>query len=64
MKENHVKKNKLQQLFCKHHYINYRNIYGDEINWSGGKRTIYKCIKCGKKKWIEEYILHGEITYL
>lgn len=54
----------IQRILCNHHYINYRNIHGDEINWSGGKRTIYRCIKCGNWKFIDDYIIHGEILYL
>lgn len=33
---------------CEHEYEFVRNIYGDEINWCGGYRSIWKCKKCGK----------------
>ena len=34
-----------------------RNIYGDEINYSGGMRSIYRC-HCGKVKFAES--LHDD----
>lgn len=30
-----------------HNYRFTRNIYGDEIIWSGGKRSIWRCRHCG-----------------
>lgn len=36
-----------------------RNIYGDEINWCGGARSIYRCFGCGKEKWCPG--LHGSM---
>ena len=33
---------------CEHEYVFVRNIYGDEINQHNGKRSIWKCTKCGK----------------
>ena len=38
----------LKRLFCEHHYEWMRNIYGDEINLSGGKRSLWGCTKCDK----------------
>jgi hypothetical protein len=35
-----------------------RNIYGDEINSTGGKRSLWKCSKCGAYKLRPE--LHTE----
>ena len=39
----------LKRFTCKHTNQTFvRNIYGDEINWAGGKRSIWKCNDCGK----------------
>ena len=38
----------IKQLLCNHEYEFVRNIYGDEINHLGGKRSEYRCKKCGK----------------
>ena len=40
--------NWLKRFFCAHRYEWMRNIYGDEINLSGGKRSLWGCIECGK----------------
>ncbi len=40
--------NWLRRLFCAHRYEWMRNIYGDEINLSGGKRSLWGCAECGK----------------
>lgn len=33
---------------CKHYDIKWeRNIYGDEINYSGGNRSLWRCQDCG-----------------
>jgi hypothetical protein len=38
-----------KKLLCRHKNKKFvRNIYGDEINWSGGKRSIWKCADCGE----------------
>lgn len=37
-----------KRLFCWHrHRVWVRNIHGDEILLSGGKRAIWKCKRCG-----------------
>ena len=46
----------LKKIFCKHDYHFYRNIYGDEIIYCGYKRSIWKCSKCGKKKYKDELL--------
>ena len=46
----------VKQLFCKHNYLPYANIYGDFIHWMDGDRTVLLCPKCGKRKYIKEYI--------
>ena len=40
-------------LFCRHEYEFYENIYGDQINQAGGKRSLWRCRKCGwmKTRW-------------
>ena len=38
---------------CEHEYEFVRNIYGDEINYRGGYRSIWKCKKCGKIEYRE-----------
>lgn len=44
-----------KQWKCNHNFLYHRNIYGDEINYSGGCRTIYKCDKCDKFKYDREF---------
>ena len=46
--------NLFKRLFCKHKYEFVRNIHGDEINWRGGKRSIWKCKKCGRTQYRNE----------
>ena len=41
----------IKSLFCKHDYKFVCNIYGDEINCLAGKRSLWKCEKCGKYKY-------------
>lgn len=38
--------NWLRRLFCAHRYEWMRNIYGDEINLAGGRRS--RCLDCGR----------------
>lgn len=38
----------IKRLFCKHEYEFVRNIYGDEINMVNGRRSWWRCKKCGK----------------
>jgi len=38
----------LRRLLCEHRYYWWRNIYGDEINTCGGKRSLWVCYKCDK----------------
>lgn len=38
----------IKRLFCPHEYVWVRNIYGDEINAAGGRRSWWRCEKCGK----------------
>lgn len=45
----------LRRLFCSHTSQSHRrNIYGDEINLLGGKRSIWKCDACGALKLRDE----------
>jgi hypothetical protein len=38
----------LRRLFCAHRFEFVRNIYGDQINSWGGKRSLWQCAHCGK----------------
>ncbi len=38
----------LRRLFCKHDYEWASNVYGEEINMMGGKRSWWRCKRCGK----------------
>ena len=40
--------NLFKKLYCEHKYEFVRNIHGDEINHRDGKRSVWKCTKCGK----------------
>ena len=46
--------------YCKHEYEWERNIYGDEINIVSGKRSWWRCRKCGKHKAMPELRLDLE----
>ena len=37
----------IKRITCKHDLVWDRNIYGDEINAMNGKRSWWKCTKCG-----------------
>jgi hypothetical protein len=38
----------IRRLFCQHREFDFvRNIYGDEINHCGGKRSLWRCKGCG-----------------
>lgn len=43
----------IQRFCCAHEYVFVQNIYGDEINRRGGYRSLWQCIKCGKKIYKE-----------
>lgn len=45
--------NWIKRLFCAHRYEWLRNIYGDEINLSGGARSLWRCAECGKFQALE-----------
>lgn len=36
----------VRRLLCRHHFKWLRNLYGDEINYCGGKRSLWECVKC------------------
>lgn len=39
----------LKTLFCTHENLSHvRNIYGDQVNYSGGYRSVWECDKCHK----------------
>jgi hypothetical protein len=33
-----------------HWLVHVRNIHGDEINYRGGKRSVWRCANCGAMK--------------
>lgn len=47
-----------RNLFCRHEWRFIRNVYGDEIIYSGYKRSIWRCYKCQKHTYKDE--LHKE----
>ena len=49
----------LKRLFCKHDFCWERNLYGDQINYSGGARSIWVCAKCGKVEFRSELHFEG-----
>ena len=48
------------RLLCRHEWVWVRNIHGDEINAAGGKRSWWRCRKCGKFKLRPELYYEGE----
>jgi hypothetical protein len=46
----------LKQLFCTHHFVFLRNVYGDERLLNGGKCSDWKCTKCGKLTYQEDLV--------
>lgn len=44
-----------KNLFCKHDYKPWANVYGDLIN-DVNARTVMQCTKCGKRVFKKEYI--------
>lgn len=53
----------LKRLFCAHRYEWMRNIYGDEINLSGGKRSLWGCAECGKVQARDELHDDGDLLH-
>lgn len=40
----------LKTLFCRHvDLFHVRNIYGDQVNYSGGYRSVWECYRCHKQ---------------
>ena len=46
----------IKQLFCKHEYIVLANIDEELQGYFKGCATILGCRKCGKRKYIKEYV--------
>ncbi len=46
---------KSEQLFCSHDYQLFANVYGDLVH-DLNARTVLICKKCGKRKYIKNYI--------
>jgi hypothetical protein len=39
----------INRIFCRHTKLLFvRNLYGDQINYSGGFRSTWECAECGK----------------
>lgn len=51
----------IQKIGCDHEYKWVRNIYGDEINLTDGKRSIWKCFKCDKIQYRDELKPEGKL---
>lgn len=49
-----------EKMKCQHDLMFIKNIFGDEIIWSGYKRSIWKCTKCGKNKWNDKLYYTNE----
>lgn len=52
----------LKRLACKHEWRFVRNIYGDEINMAGGRRSWWRCPKCGACQCRDELYKGPEAT--
>jgi hypothetical protein len=48
------------KFFCEHDMQWVRNIYGDEINYTNGKRSMWKCNKCDKTEYRRGLIKNGQ----
>lgn len=46
---------RIKRLFCKHEYLPYANVFGDHINYMNC-RTVLLCPKCGKRKYVGDFI--------
>ena len=53
----------LQNYCCDHDWKFVANIYGDQINYCGGKRSIWKCKKCGKIKYRDDLYYDENQSY-
>jgi len=49
----------LRQLFCKHSFQFDRNLYGDQIQYAGGARSVWVCTKCDKVEFRSELHFEG-----
>lgn len=46
---------KFRRILCRHRNLVFvRNIYGDEINWCGGYRSVWQCCDCGRFVWSDK----------
>ena len=50
----------IKSWFCKHEYKHIRNIYGNQINYCGGHRSLWECKKCHKLQY-RDYLFTEEI---
>lgn len=51
---------RIHQFACRHVFKWLRNIYDGEIIHHNGKRSIWRCDKCGKLQWRDQ--LHKKPT--
>lgn len=45
----------LKRILCSHEWEFERNIYGDEINATNGRRSWWRCPKCGARSLDSNY---------
>ena len=38
----------IRSLLCRHHWMPWANLYGDQIRDWGWKRSVWRCSKCGR----------------
>ena len=44
----------IKEFNCDHNYVFDHNLYGDQINFHNGSRSVWKCNKCGKLQYRDE----------
>lgn len=45
---------RVKAMFCKHKWIYYRSVFGDEINYANGKRVQECCLKCDSLRYVDK----------
>lgn len=48
-----------KRLRCKHQFMHWRNIYGDEILECGGRRSVWRCDHCKLYLYRDKLVLDG-----
>ena len=49
-----------KSLFCRHHWVFHRTVYGDEINHAKGKRVVEVCTKCERLRYVNKSLPGGK----